>query len=238
MKKSISTMIAVLGAGVLAAQAGLITVTNTTNNQQGDPRTAGNGSTYNTTGSAFTQGSLRAGEVTGPFLDRPEIKFNYANPLGVGESVQSAKLRLYATQITLPASGNGSQLLVYASQTMAGNTACVASDFENSSFSLVGTWTAITNGAAIGWYEFDVTSVVTNDIAKDTTLASVFRLQLNNDTAMDSTKNIQFVNFTDNNPVSGNMPQLVITTIPEPATIGMIGLGALITLLIRRIRIS
>ena len=237
MKKSISIMIAVLGVGIMAAQANLITVTNTTNNQQGDLRTSGNGSTYNTTGSGFTQGALRAGEVTGPFLDRPEIKFNYANPLGVGETVQKAMLRLYVTQITMPAAGNGSQLLVYSSQTMAGNTACVASDFENSSFSLVGTWNAIVSGAATGWYEFDVTSVVTNDIAKDSTLASVFRLQLNNDTAMDSTKNVQFVSFTDNSTTGGTIPELVITTaVPEPATIGMLGLGAVITLLFRRLR--
>ena len=236
MKQSISIMIAVLGAGIMAAQASVITVTNTTNNQQGDLRATANGAAYNTTGSSFVQQTLRAGELSGSVLDRAEIKFNYANPLGVGETVQKAMLRLYVIQITMPASGNGSQLLVYSSQTMAGNTACVASDFENSSFSLVGTWTAIVAGAATGWYEFDVTSVVTNDIAKDSTLASVFRLQLNNDTAMDSTKNIQFVNFTDNGTTGGTIPELVITTIPEPATIGMIGLGALITLLFRRLR--
>ena len=203
----------VLMAVALGAQASQITITNAANNsQQGDLRATASGTTYNAVGSSTVAGFITAGEVNSQ-LSRAEIKFNYANPLGAGEYVQSAVLRLFLTANSLPASGNGSQVLVYASRTQSGTSAITAADFSDASFSQVGTWTALNSTAATNqWYEFDVTSVVSNDIALDSTLASVFRLQLNNDTNILNASPINAIKFTDNSVAGGTIPQLVITT--------------------------
>jgi hypothetical protein len=92
------------------------------------------------------------------------------------------------------------------------------------------------------WYEFDVTVAVLDDLANDgtgITAGSSFKMQLNDDLQLDSSDTLDYITFRDYSDASGvNAPELILETIPEPATIGMLGLGALMTLMIRRMRIA
>jgi hypothetical protein len=56
-------------------------------------------------------------------------------------------------------------------------------------------------------------------------------------TPFDTSKGFRFYSFLQSNAANGSyVSDITVSTIPEPATIGMLGLGAIITVLIRRMR--
>ena len=245
-------MIAVFGAGVLAAQAALITttITNTANAEQGEIRyyptnAPANGTAY---GSSFgtnslTTGQLSAGESTKSTLARSVVKFNYADSLlAGGDTLQSATLRLFITGNNLPAAGNGTAMQVWGDANAPAGS-YTTNDFASAAFdTYIGSYAGqVGTYPTNNWLEINVTALVSNAFtaANGGTITTSFRLQLLNDMLLTyNSSPITDLGFTDNSVIGGNIPQLVITTIPEPATIGMIGLGALITLLFRRFRVS
>jgi len=87
-----------------------------------------------------------------------------------------------------------------------------------------------TNLAAQVWYEYSPASSLTNIGAE------VANFQLNNITAIGEMILVTKVSGTGTISAGTRKFQAWGTVIPEPATVGMLGLGALVTLLIRRLR--
>jgi hypothetical protein len=241
-------IVALLSVGAISTHASLYTFTNDVNGQQGEVRsTTPLGGAYSEVGSVMNFSNLRVGEykdLENAWLARDVIKFGYSTAaLGVGETVTSATLRLYVDFSQLNASGAGSSVLLSYSQTDSANNNNENGDFEDASFTLIGTMAGLDSSTTAGaWYEFDVTVAVLDDLANDgtgITAGSSFKMQLNDDLQLDSSDTLDYITFRDYSDASGvNAPELILETIPEPATIGMLGLGALMTLMIRRMRIA
>jgi len=232
MKNIKFTIIALLSIGALSTQASLYSFTNDVNGQQGEVRsTTSLGGAYPATGSVMNLSNLRVGEyknTTDAWLARDVIKFGYSSTdLGVGETVTNATLRLFSDFVQLNASGAGSSVLLSYSQTDSANNNNANGDFEDAGFTLIGAMAGLNNSTASGaWYEFDVTAAVLDDLAKDgtgITAGSSFRMQLNDDLLLASGDTLDYITFRDYSDASGaNAPQLILETIPEPATLGLI----------------
>jgi hypothetical protein len=80
------------------------------------------------------------------------------------------------------------------------------------------------------WFAFDVTSYVTNAVANGGVVD--FRFQMLNDTTLPFT--VANAYTISSFKTTATATSLDLKTIPEPATISMLGLGTIITLLIRR----
>lgn len=245
MKKTITAITVLLSIGAISTQAALYTFTNDTNNQQGEVRstTPLDGSPFPATGSSVNQNNLRVGEyknLSDAWLARDVVKFGFSSgDLGAGETVTNATLRLYVDVVSLNAgTGPGSSVLLSYSRTDAASTVNVAGDFEDASFTLIGTMAGLNSTTTTGaWYEFDVTAAVLDDLANDVgpSSGSSFRMQLNDDVLLTPTDALDYITFRDYSDTAGaNAPELILETIPEPATIGLVALFGGSILFIRR----
>jgi hypothetical protein len=87
-----------------------------------------------------------------------------------------------------------------------------------------------TNLAGLAWYKYTPASSLTNIGAE------VANFQLDNVTAIGQIILVTKVSGTGTISAGTRKFQAWGTAIPEPATVGMLGLGALVTLLLRRLR--
>lgn len=212
-------------------------ILNPNNADIGLVRVPTNGATYatNSVDAGVQTSNLRAGQYSTsiPTLARCIIQFDLTQQdiIDAGKTtndIERVLLRVnaYNNNLLSPedASGDGSAVEVYASQTKAIDT-IVKGDFDNPAFdNFIGTIPGLTNGNGIGnfnWFEIDVTDAVLADLANDSgSFGSAFRLQLNNDVFLTNANYaaennltnrsyVGFVQFVDNY-TAGDWPQLRI----------------------------
>ncbi len=234
MKKARWIMIGtLLTAGM--AQAALVTLdentpTKVANWNGVEAGIAGNtptGSATGGTGNTTNISSFVVGMVVNTIstnLTRAGLDFDVSGQ----QSITNATLNLYLSGKTSPSY----DLAVFAktaSVSLHNSNATAKTGMYESDYVDTGLRIA-TTAANATWFTFDVTSYVTNAVANGG-IAS-FRFQMLNDTSLTfGTAN----SFTIHSfKTVATAPSLDLNVIPEPATIGMLGLGALSTLLIRR----
>jgi len=143
------------------------------------------------------------------------------------QTVTNATLNLYLSGKISPSYA----LAVYAKTvnvTLNTNNTLPRAAFSDSNY--VDTGLRLATTSASGWYTFDVTSYITNSVANGGNVS--FRFQMLNDTTLTfGTANSYTISSFK---TTATAPSLNLYTIPEPATIGMLGLGTIITLLIRK----
>jgi hypothetical protein len=175
----------------------------------------------------LTSVSVGMGSTSNAYNMRGGLDFDVSSQ----NTITNAKLNLYLSSKSSPSY----DLAVYAKTvnvTLDTTVALAKAAYSDGAY--VDTGLRIATTAANGWFAFDVTSYVTNAVANGGNVS--FRFQMLNDTSLTFgiANRYQISSFG----TIATAPSLDLYTIPEPATIGMLGLGTLITLLIRRKFIS
>lgn len=192
-------------------------------NKDGTTRSDGIDGTqaYATNGTRNTTQNMRLGEGATGEMCRPVVKFAYTQAtLGaVGKTssdIEQVLLRVYLDGNNMTNETAVAQ--IFSSDTANAGADIANSDFENASYSNLVAMTNFNASTPLGWYEFDVTSIVLSNLANDVqdgTAGSAFRFQFENDLtdtnkfnyADDIYVGVDFVP-TVNEPYSQLRPQL------------------------------
>jgi hypothetical protein len=175
--------------------------------------------------------SFNVGQAAGNKLLRGALYFDVAGQDAITNAVLTVRLTGRAGGGTFGANPTYDLSLYAAAKSSLGvSTPAQTSVAMMYDADFVDTGLDLPKTSTSGWYSFDVTASV-NAAATNGGVAA-FRFQMDNDTSLAYGVNDYYTvaAFKD---AAGNAPELVLSTIPEPATIGMLGIGAMITLLVR-----
>ena len=233
MKKLINiTLAASLAA--LAAQASEITTNNvfheaytTDGNNDGTGDGANNGDyNYQYAGVMGSTGT----EVRISFFNIDLPTNDGVNTLTSGANISNATLRIYYSG--KHANVDSDLSLYYETKS---SITTVAADMYSTAWTDTGL--GITTSDATGqYYEFDVTSFVKASYDDANSIAS-FRFETDSVTSYGTQPAWYRLGGTDDDPASPGVPELVLTTVPEPSSFALLaGCFALTSIMIRRRR--
>lgn len=190
--------------------------------------------TYRSTGGtlgAITDATLLAGTQAANVSAGFVIPFLIPS-LG-GASITDVQLSLTAVANTISDTGTSIYLEIYGIRSSSGATT-LATDYTGTTTPLVSNWIQMNASAATGTYTANsaaLTSWINSNAVEGEYLFLTFKPS--GALAANTYKYLSFASVDS----GANMPALTITTvIPEPATIGMLGIGALFALLLRRLK--
>jgi len=186
-----------------------------------------------------------AGSVTPTSLVRSAVFIFELPTLSAGESISTAKLEVYLERedVHAPPSGAGENGDVYAVRvndalTKLSSDSFYGSDSDGSAGVLKIADNLVTPTSAVGSYNTGDSTTFGSWLAGHYTgvnpnsTYAFLRISVD-DVPVGTHDMFRFSEVGDANPA-----QLIITTVPEPATVGMLGLGGLIVLAARRMRRS
>ena len=232
------TLVASLSAlSALTAQASVITTHSLTDGYAWDS------DTWNSVGDGFNDNSGNTGwdseyigsvggakQLRRAFFDTTLPTTDGTNPLTSGDDIQTATLKVWYDGTSVAGDG----LSIFYDTVNAGRT---GADMFSTAWTDTGF--GIANNAANGYYEFDVTTLVQASYDDGANNIASFRFQVDNDTTTftQGTAEVFRVNGSaSTDPLKASV--LILETIPEPATLGLIAVfGGGIIFIRRRLMI-
>jgi hypothetical protein len=190
----------------------------------------------NTGGHVFQSGTGVGVASLGANTGLRRVAFLFELPTGIfGEQITDASLRFRLNNYTTPTTGLN---IYWAPLDTLGTTnqAYAISTFSSTAFTNTGLSLA-TNAATGTNYTFNVTSLVQQALAlSNATTVVAFRFQMEDDTSLTygTLNNYNLLGF--NAATEANRPALTLEVVPEPSTLGLLGIAAGLLLLMRRRR--
>jgi hypothetical protein len=191
----------------------------------------------NVGGHSFQAGTgVGVASVGGANTGLRRVAFLFELPTGIfGEQITDASLRFRLNTYITPTTGLD---IYWAPLDTLGTTnqAYALSTFSSAAFTNTGLSLA-TNAATGTNYTFNVTSLVQQALSlSNATTVVAFRFQMEDDTSLTygTTNNYNLIGF--GGATEANRPALTLEVVPEPSTLGLLGIAAGLLLLMRRRR--